>query len=365
VIIPALNEARNLPHVFEALPDWIAEVVLVDGRSTDDTVAVARRLRPDVRVVIQEGRGKGDALLAGFAASTGDIIVALDADGSTDAREIVRFVTALIAGADFVKGSRFACGGGSADLTRIRRLGNKMLGALVNQLFGTRYTDLCYGYNAFWARHLDTLALDCAGFEVETLMNIRAAAAGLVVHEVPSFENRRIYGVSNLRIVMDGQRIVKVIIREWLAYRRAMRVEVEIPSASDLSASELSASDLSFSDLRVHWGRATIVPPPASPSHRQMIAEPCGTRKSAWWDGRGSRGIRRHGLLPLVLGVEAPSAEHSVKVGARLRPTGEKSCVISHQAMCLRWQGPGGHRCALRAFATARDARGPVEPPAK
>lgn len=95
VIIPALNEARNLPHVLAALPDWITEVVLVDGRSTDDTVAVARRLRPDVRVVMQEGRGKGDALLAGFAASTGDIIVALDADGSTDGREIVRFVTAL------------------------------------------------------------------------------------------------------------------------------------------------------------------------------------------------------------------------------------------------------------------------------
>jgi glycosyltransferase involved in cell wall biosynthesis len=256
VIIPALNEAPNLPHVFEALPDWITEVVLVDGRSTDDTVAVARRLRPDVRVVMQDGRGKGDALLAGFAASTGDIIVALDADGSTDAREIVRFVTALVAGADFVKGSRFACGGGSADLTRTRRLGNKVLGALVNQLFGTRYTDLCYGYNAFWARHLNTLALDCAGFEVETVMNIRAAAAGLVVHEVPSFEHRRIHGVSNLRIVADGRRIAKVIIREWLACRRGKRVQVQIPSAIDLpasspSASELSASDLSFSDLSV------------------------------------------------------------------------------------------------------------------
>jgi glycosyltransferase involved in cell wall biosynthesis len=246
VIIPTLNEARNLPHVFEALPDWIAEVVLVDGRSTDDTVAVARRLRPDVRVVMQEGRGKGDALLAGFAASTGDIIVALDADGSTDAGEIVRFVTALIAGADFVKGSRFASGGGSADLTRTRRLGNKFLGALVNQLFGTRYTDLCYGYNALWARHLDTLALDCAGFEVETLMNIRAATAGLVVHEVPSFEHRRIHGVSNLRIVMDGRRIAKVIVREWFAHRRAKRVKVEVPSAG-----EVSASDLSFSELRV------------------------------------------------------------------------------------------------------------------
>ena len=242
VIIPTLNEARNLPHVFEALPDWITEVVLVDGRSTDDTVAVARGLRPDVRVVMQEGRGKGDALLAGFAASTGDIIVALDADGSTDAREILRFVTALIGGADFVKGSRFASGGGSADLTMTRRLGNKLLRALVNQLFGTRYTDLCYGYNAFWARHLDTLALDCAGFEVETLMNIRAATAGLVVHEVPSFEHRRIHGVSNLRIVMDGRRIAKVIIREWFASRRAKRVEVEIPSTSELS----------LIDLRVH-----------------------------------------------------------------------------------------------------------------
>jgi glycosyltransferase involved in cell wall biosynthesis len=243
LIIPALNEARNLPHVLEALPEWITEVVLVDGRSTDDTVAVARQLRPDVRVVMQEGRGKGDALLAGFAASTGDIIVALDADGSTDTREIVRFVTALLAGADFVKGSRFACGGGSADLTRTRRLGNKFLGALVNQLFGTRYTDLCYGYNAFWARHLKTLALDSAGFEVETLMNIRAATAGLVVHEVPSFEHRRIHGVSNLRIVMDGRRIAKVIIREWLAYRRARRVQVEIPSA-----------DVPLSDVGVHLG---------------------------------------------------------------------------------------------------------------
>ena len=119
-----------------------------------------------------------------------------------------------------------------------------MLGALVNQLFGTRYTDLCYGYNAFWARHLDTLALDCAGFEVETVMNIRAATAGLVVHEVPSFEHRRIHGVSNLRIAVDGRRIAKVIIREWLTYRRREHVKVQIPSASDLPASDLSFTDL-------------------------------------------------------------------------------------------------------------------------
>ncbi len=223
VIIPTLNEAENIPHVFGALPAWIDEVVVVDGRSVDDTVEVARGMRPDVKVITQTGRGKGDALLAGFAASTGDIIVAMDADGSTDGQEIARFVAALTAGADFVKGSRFACGGGSDDLTFSRRFGNKFLGALVNRLFGTNYSDLCYGYNAFWARHLDTLALDCAGFEVETLMNIRAAMAGLCVHEVPSFEHRRVNGASNLHIVLDGGRIARLIVREWRSYRWALR----------------------------------------------------------------------------------------------------------------------------------------------
>jgi Glycosyl transferase family 2 len=236
VIIPTLNEAENLPHVFAALPDWVSEIVIVDGRSTDDTVEVARRLRPDARILVQKGRGKGDALLAGFGASTGDIIVAMDADGSLDGGEIIRFVAALVAGADFVKGSRFACGGGSDDLTRSRRLGNKFLGALVNRLFGTNYSDLCYGYNAFWARHLDTLALDCSGFEVETLMNIRAAMAGLCVHEVPSFEHRRVYGVSNLHIVLDGWRIAKVIVREWRSYRRPVqRPVIELIDVSEPS----------------------------------------------------------------------------------------------------------------------------------
>ncbi len=243
VVIPTLNEAQNLPYAFAALPSWIDEVVLVDGRSTDDTVRVARRLRPDVKVVMQGGRGKGDALLAGFAACTGDIIVTMDADGSTDGREIVRFVAALAAGADLVKGSRFACGGGSADLTRMRRLGNRLLGALVNLLFGTRYTDLCYGYNAFWARHLGTLALDCAGFEVEALLNVRAAAVGLVVHEVPSFEHRRVYGASNLRVFVDGWRIAKVIVREWRAYRRAQNV-LEIPAPDGLILSKLRVGAL-------------------------------------------------------------------------------------------------------------------------
>ena len=162
-----------------------------DGRSTDNTIDVARALMPEIVVVHETRRGKGAGLQAGFGAATGDIIVMLDADGSADPAEIPRFVEALVAGADFAKGSRYLAGGGSADLTRHPRASaTSGLTALVNLLYGTRYTDLCYGYNAFWRHCLPYLEVDCDGFEVETLINIRIAKAGLRVAEVPSFEER-------------------------------------------------------------------------------------------------------------------------------------------------------------------------------
>jgi glycosyltransferase involved in cell wall biosynthesis len=223
VVIPTLNEARNLPHVFARLPADLHQVIIVDGHSVDETVAVARRLRPDVQVVMQTAKGKGDALACGFSACDGDIIVMLDADGSTDAAEMARFIEALLDGADFVKGSRFLPGGGSDDLTLTRRLGNGLLSGLVNRLFGTSYTDLCYGYNAFWSRCLASLRVDCDGFEVETLLNIRAARAGLTIREVPSYERSRIHGASNLHVVRDGLRVLRTILRERLDLARAPR----------------------------------------------------------------------------------------------------------------------------------------------
>src|SRR5919109_3462362 len=221
VIIPARNEAANLPHVFGTLPPWIDEIILVDGHSVDDTVAVTRAVCPTAKVITQPGRGKGDALQAGFAAATGEILVTIDADGSTDGTEIVRFVSALVAGADYAKGSRFSSSGGSDDITGLRRYGNWLLSLLVNWMFGTHFTDLCYGYNAFWARHLDAIEVSsCPGFEVETLMNIRAAKAGLNIYEVPSHESPRIFGSSNLHAIRDGWRILKIILRERLSGTR-------------------------------------------------------------------------------------------------------------------------------------------------
>jgi hypothetical protein len=94
-------------------------------------------------------------------------------------------------------------------------------------LFGTQFTDLCYGFNAFWARHLDALDIDCVGFEVETQMNIRAAKAGLRIHEIPSHERCRMFGTSNLRAIRDGWRILKLIMRE--RFGRAPRLRLADP----------------------------------------------------------------------------------------------------------------------------------------
>jgi glycosyltransferase involved in cell wall biosynthesis len=214
VVIPALNEAQNLPHVLPKIPPDTYEVVLVDGNSSDDTIEVARRLLPSIHVA-HETRGKGAAMLTGFEAASGEIVIAIDADGSMDPAELEHFVAALSNGADFAKGSRYLPGGGSEDISPLRAAGNAVLLFIVRRLFGGHFTDLCYGYVGFRKSALAALALDCTGFEIETLMNIRALKAGLNVAEVPSFERRRIAGRSRLNVLTDGWRILRTIAQEW------------------------------------------------------------------------------------------------------------------------------------------------------
>ena len=218
VVIPAFNEAANLRHVLPLIPSIVSEIILVDGHSTDNTLTLVQELgptiQPPIKIVRQVNKGKGDALKLGFAACTGDIIVALDADGSADPREIPLFVEALMRGNDFAKGSRCIRGGGSHDFTLMRRLGNYGLRLLVNMLFWARFTDLCYGYNAFWRYCLDYIEIDCDGFEIETLIHLRVHKANLKIIEIPSMEYRRIYGKSNLHAFSDGWGVLRTIVKE-------------------------------------------------------------------------------------------------------------------------------------------------------
>lgn len=222
VIIPTLNEAKNLPLVLPYLPmAWIDEVILVDGRSTDNTIEVAQTLLPSIIVVMEKKKGKGAAMNAGYKAATGEILIVVDADGSNDPREIPRFVQALMMGSDMVKGSRFSPGAGTTDMPFIRQLGNGAFTVASNILFGTHWTDLCYGYHAFWRHCLEVVDVsDTPGFEIDTALYLRAAREQLHVTEVPSFEGYRFFGIGKLQTIPDGWRVLKTIVKERLKKNR-------------------------------------------------------------------------------------------------------------------------------------------------
>jgi len=226
LVIPTLNETRNLPLILPYVPmNWVDEVVLVDGHSTDDTVEVAKRLMPNIRIVMETQKGKGAAMRAGYKQSTGDIIIVIDADGSHDPREIPRYIMPLLEGADFVKGSRFAPGGGTTDMPRIRKFGNWSFVVLSNLLFSQTFTDLCYGYHAFWRYCLDSIHLEkMNGFEIDTALYLEAVRTRMRMVEVPSFEGYRFFGVGKLQTIPDGTRVLRTIITEWI---RALRKEDE------------------------------------------------------------------------------------------------------------------------------------------
>ncbi|MFC1947584.1 glycosyltransferase family 2 protein [Chloroflexota bacterium] len=214
VIIPTFNEENNIQPVLSGLPDMVDEVLIVDGNSRDNTVNRVRELLPDAKIIYQPGKGKGDALRYGFENAVGDIIVTIDADGSMDPAEIPTFVEPILNGYDYVKGSRFLPLGGTTDMVWYRRLANKMFVILVNIFYGSRYTDLCYGYNALHKRVLDKVTYESDGFEIETEMHIKAKKHNLLIAEVPSFEDKRVHGEGKLKTFSDGWRILKTILRE-------------------------------------------------------------------------------------------------------------------------------------------------------
>ena len=259
LIIPTLNEAENLRYVLPTLPSVVDELVIVDGGSTDGTVGVVRQLQPNATIVHEPRPGKGVALQSGFEAARGEILVMMDADGSMDPNDIATFVAALLAGADVAKGSRFLQGGGSSDLTPLRTLGNFMLTQAVRVTFGGRYSDLCYGYMAFWRHVLPAFEPGVPGFEVETFLNVRALAAGLRIVEVASYESPRIHGDSHLRTFRDGSRVLRTIARERRRLTRA-RAGLGVPRPHYSTSAHRSSVELIEGETQtpVLDGEATI-----------------------------------------------------------------------------------------------------------
>jgi glycosyltransferase involved in cell wall biosynthesis len=215
VIICALNEEMNLPYVLPKIPEWVDEVILVDGHSTDNTISVAKKLCPQIKVLTQPDKGKGNAMRYGVQQASGDVVITLDADGSTDPAEISRFIDPLVNGYDFVKGSRFL--EGRPVMPRVRYLGNRIFVCLTNLLFLTRYTDLCAGLNAFWRRVLPELDPSGTSFLDEPTLCMRLKKRGFKVKEVHQCDRGRICGQPNENIFTQGWRILRIIITERIS----------------------------------------------------------------------------------------------------------------------------------------------------
>ncbi|MBW8484460.1 glycosyltransferase family 2 protein [Actinomadura parmotrematis] len=211
-VIPTLNEAENLRWLMPRL-SAVDEIVIVDGQSTDGTVEVVLAVRPDARIIVEPPTGKGTAMRQGMAAATSEMIIMLDADGSMDPAEFDSFLALLCRGYDFVKGTRYGCGGGSDDLTGLRRAGNSTLTWFANRLYRQHWSDLCYGYVAMRRDALGRLALESTGFEIETEMCVNAVRAGLRIAEVASHETERRFGESNLNTWRDGWRVLRTMVR--------------------------------------------------------------------------------------------------------------------------------------------------------
>jgi glycosyltransferase involved in cell wall biosynthesis len=219
VIIPALNEGKNIRDVLYKLDSLgFNNVLVIDGKSNDDTIEVASK--HGATVVLQHGKGKGDAIRQVLNNNffNVDALVLMDADGSMNPEEIPSFIEALKSGADVVKGSRFLKGGYTYDMTPMRRFGNKILTEIVNFLWpGARFTDSCYGFVVLNKRAIQCVAptLKAQGFEVEIETLTRALEMGLTVKEVPSIEYKRKNGTSNLNAFKDGLKIFKTIIQQF------------------------------------------------------------------------------------------------------------------------------------------------------
>lgn len=218
LIIPTLNEEKNIRAILAELKQLgYDQILVVDGNSKNGTVKAAKD--GGAHVFTQSGKGKGVALRQAFNhdAIDFDFVVIMDADGSMNPKEISVLTNALASGAHVAKASRFLPSAFTEDMSLIRRIGNTFLVSLVNMLWSTNYTDLCYGFAAFRKDVIVKLRplLKSRNFEIEAEVFIKLKRLGLTVVEVPSGELRRKHGKSNLHSFKDGFRILRIILAEF------------------------------------------------------------------------------------------------------------------------------------------------------
>jgi glycosyltransferase involved in cell wall biosynthesis len=223
VILPALNEAQTIANVIQEIRQVLNEksfdILVVDGRSSDDTVRITQK--SGAQVIVQRGVGYGDALICGFAHALRflkpDIVVMMDADGTYSPRDITALLKPILRDeSDFVIGNRFAgLEKGSMSLTN--RVGNKFFSSLSRRLFNIPSLDTQSGFRAFKAEMLNNLVFKNPGMSFASEMIVEAKNANYRITQVPVTYKTRV-GKSKLKPLTDGSLILGTLIRLYRDY---------------------------------------------------------------------------------------------------------------------------------------------------
>ena len=216
VVVPCFNVEKEISGVIRTLPEWVAEIIAVDDRSSDGTLAVLGRLAredPRLRVLARESNGGvGAAMVTGYRAALegrADFIVKMDGDGQMDSAELARLLQPLVEGrADYAKGNRFRHVKDLGRMPRVRLIGNIALTLMTKLVSGYwRVFDSQNGFTAISRGALETLPLDLLdrsyAFEnsVLSLLNIEDRPVADV--PMPAVYGDERSGVSVTRVLLS------------------------------------------------------------------------------------------------------------------------------------------------------------------
>lgn len=217
VVIPAYNEEKTIGNVIDETSsimdglDITYEIIVVDDGSTDRTRQIASTRKAAV-LLNKKNHGKGYALRRALCHATGDIIVTIDSDGEHKPKEIPGLIEPLFKGADIVAGSRFL-GNKKQVTTNINMIGNFLFNIAVRTLTGRVVTDSQTGFRAIKRDVLEALNLESNGYEIEAEITVKGLRNGFTFKEKPITVERRKYNISKLKLLSDGTRILKTILK--------------------------------------------------------------------------------------------------------------------------------------------------------
>jgi dolichol-phosphate mannosyltransferase len=244
VVIAAKNEASTIADVVQACRSHGGRVLVVDGHSTDRTREAAAAAGADV--ILDRGRGKGDAIQVASRAVSSEFTVFIDADGSHDPSDIPRLMAPILAGeADHVSGSRLM--GGSSELHGgfdefLRLAGSSFITACINWRFGVVLSESQNGLRAIRTRVLQDLDLREDLTTIEQEMVMKTLLKGYVMGEVPTHEYKRRHGVSHIVLWRVAPRYVISLLKHLFFCRvapgsgittKSLHGEVRMPSAHE------------------------------------------------------------------------------------------------------------------------------------